>query len=90
MPKFAIETKMFDDPKTGNAVPYDRLVISGYLFGKKRTVELKLDKSQLELVSLLIDSDEGAPSIDSRKATASEGEKIVVRKAKSDVEYEEI
>jgi len=72
MAKFEIKTKTFDDPKTGNVIPYDRLVVSGYVMGKLREVELKVDKNQLEMISMIMDSDESKPVVEARKANEDE------------------
>lgn len=72
MAKYEIVTKMFDDKSTGNVVPYDRFVVSGYVFGKERKVELKVDKNQLEMISLIMDSVEEKPIIETRKANETE------------------
>lgn len=79
MAKFEIKTKMFDDPKTGNAIPYDRLVISGYIMGKLRVVELKVDKNQLEMISMIMDSDEQKPEV-----TVTKGGEVNVEKELED------
>lgn len=87
MAKFEIITKMFDDPKTGNAVPYDRFVVSGLVVGKMRTVELKLDKNQLEMISMIMDSDEDKLDTITRKATQDEKPEIT-KEIDDDSEFE--
>jgi len=72
MATFTIETKTFDDPKTGNVIPYDRFVIKGYVLGKLREVALKLEKNELAMVSMIMDSTEQKPTVETHKALDDE------------------
>jgi hypothetical protein len=51
-----IAKRTFNDEKTGKNVEYERLCIIGYLDGVTHTLEVKLEKSELMLAKILLNS----------------------------------
>jgi len=50
--------KTFNNEATGQAVDYERLAITGIIGGSVQTLEIKLEKTELMLAKMLLDSKE--------------------------------
>jgi len=47
MSQISIIERIYDNPETGDRIPYKRLAISGEVGGEMYTLELKLQKTEL-------------------------------------------
>lgn len=50
--------KTYTNPDTGEIVPYKRLAIVGVIDGETRTLEIKLERTELLLAEMLLNSTE--------------------------------
>jgi len=87
MAKVYILKQIYDNPTTGEQIPYERLAISGSLNGETMTLELKLEKSQLQLAKALLNSDE---KLDVSLRNGDNGTKIDVKRKKNEEAKESI
>lgn len=72
MAKFQLVTKSFKDKISGEVIEYERLQCKAFVNGKIRTLELKLDNSDIIAVESLLNSDDEKQTILSHKAIESE------------------
>ena len=71
MAHVSISKNTFND-KDGKPVTYERLAIVGYISGEIQTLEIKLEKPELMLAKILLNSEDEAPVIEARKANEEE------------------
>lgn len=70
MAQVSIKQSSFKDKMTGEKIEYNRLIIDGFLQGKRRVAEFKIEgKNDIMLAELLLNSDEVSADVVNAKAT---------------------
>lgn len=75
MARVAVEKRTFENDE-GRIIPYNVIVIEGYLNGKLEKIEKSVTRVEAMMMGMLLES--GEVEVSARKATVDEGEKIEV------------
>lgn len=81
MARVAVEKRTFENDE-GRVIPYNVIVIEGYLNGKLEKIEKTVTRVEAMMIGMLLES--GEVEVNSRRATEQEGEKVEVNRNKND------
>lgn len=77
MAEVFVAKKSYTNEKTGEILPYERLCIGGYVEGVYQTLELKLEKTELLLVKIILASKGEKDEIYTGSATDEQKEEFL-------------